>query len=762
MADFSVFLPIAKIDKDKRTVSGYASTPAKDSDGEIVTLDAIKAALPGYMKWGNVREMHKLSAVGTAEEANIDTKGLFLTAKIVDDVAWKKCLEGVYKGFSIGGRKLDKSGNKITEIDMTEISVVDRPANPECSFSLAKMAKAVDDKHPGYLLKVGPERTPEQKALAKMAKVVGALAKGGPPAAHDGFSLPAKPTAKAEANPSPNDAVADGNNKAVGSGGSTADVNMAPPACEKHGKVGCKKCAIVKRMAEPCAKHQKIACTKCAFEKKDKSKSDAKPYGDVEYADPGHQADGKARYPIDTEEHIRAAWNYINKPKNAAKYDPKHASSVKSKIVAAWKDKIHKDGPPGAAEPAKKAAQAEAIHDLPCFTLGKAAAPAVEAEPAFLFLGKAKGGSDRLAKGMQAAGTLSFAFDRLRDVQRSLMLEGKREGGDKKDHGLADTLGTIAKQIAAVIAQKAEHEGGEAVDLSDADDAYVKNILSAGDTTTMSQFSYAADGDPLTKAILDTITKAATPSPMMRMKKAEEEMAEARKTMKEAKKMIKAAHDMHKAAYLAKQGAGGDVAKASGGAEFDHVGAMEKLQKAYNDIDKARTFSKAAMGEMSKARAGQSGQEVSDGNADYKVPPGIKDLSTEDMKNAAAGGGDLAKYAKNGQIPADVAQLLLEKAATQGELEALRRLPAGVVGRQGRPYSFDTQRLFGGAGGGGQQNTTELAKALFDGVDVNALGSGDEQAHGMAAAKAAGNFLLSGQFGKSVFDPSFHGAAGSK
>src|ERR1017187_1437885 len=36
MSDFHVFLPIAKIDKEKRTVSGYASTPTKDSDGEVV------------------------------------------------------------------------------------------------------------------------------------------------------------------------------------------------------------------------------------------------------------------------------------------------------------------------------------------------------------------------------------------------------------------------------------------------------------------------------------------------------------------------------------------------------------------------------------------------------------------------------------------------------------------------------------------------------------------------------------------------------
>lgn len=62
-----------------------------------------------------------------------------------------------------------------------------------------------------------------------------------------------------------------------------------------------------------------------------------KPYGNVTYADPGHQADGKARYPVDTPEHVRAAWSYINHPKNAKKYQSGHLASIKSKIKSAAK-----------------------------------------------------------------------------------------------------------------------------------------------------------------------------------------------------------------------------------------------------------------------------------------------------------------------------------------------------------------------------------------------------------------------------------------
>ena len=46
-------------------------------------------------------------------------------------------------------------------------------------------------------------------------------------------------------------------------------------------------------------------------------------YGDVEFADPVNN-----KYPVDTPEHVRAAWSYINHKDNAAKYA---ADEVKKK-----------------------------------------------------------------------------------------------------------------------------------------------------------------------------------------------------------------------------------------------------------------------------------------------------------------------------------------------------------------------------------------------------------------------------------------------
>jgi hypothetical protein len=53
-------------------------------------------------------------------------------------MAWKKCQEGVYNGFSIGGNIIEKIGNSIEKLRLIEISVVDRPANPEALFSVVK------------------------------------------------------------------------------------------------------------------------------------------------------------------------------------------------------------------------------------------------------------------------------------------------------------------------------------------------------------------------------------------------------------------------------------------------------------------------------------------------------------------------------------------------------------------------------------------------------------------------------------------------
>lgn len=141
---FKAYAPISKVDDEQRMVYGYASTDTKDSQGDIVKLDAIEKALPDYMRFANIREMHTMSAVGVAKSAEVDEKGLYIGAKVVDETAWIKVKEGVYKGFSIGGKALKKSAGVIEELRLTEISLVDRPANQECVIDMWK-AEGGDD-----------------------------------------------------------------------------------------------------------------------------------------------------------------------------------------------------------------------------------------------------------------------------------------------------------------------------------------------------------------------------------------------------------------------------------------------------------------------------------------------------------------------------------------------------------------------------------------------------------------------------------------
>jgi len=151
-----LFCPISKVeDAGDGTIKvwGWASTGARDDDGEIILPEAIKAALPDYLKWGAVREMHQPKAVGTAIEAEVQDDGrTWFGAHVVDPVAVKKVQNKVLKGFSVGGvtiRRKDVEKTTITGINLIEVSLVDRPANPECEIVIAKAAGAdaayVDD-----------------------------------------------------------------------------------------------------------------------------------------------------------------------------------------------------------------------------------------------------------------------------------------------------------------------------------------------------------------------------------------------------------------------------------------------------------------------------------------------------------------------------------------------------------------------------------------------------------------------------------------
>ena len=52
----------------------------------------------------------------------------------------------------------------------------------------------------------------------------------------------------------------------------------------------------------------------------------------TQFADPTNK-----KYPVDTPEHVRAAWSYINHKDNAAKYDADEVETIKDRIRKAAK-----------------------------------------------------------------------------------------------------------------------------------------------------------------------------------------------------------------------------------------------------------------------------------------------------------------------------------------------------------------------------------------------------------------------------------------
>lgn len=147
-----IYGAIAKTEaQDDGTIKvwGYASSEVVDSDGETITADAMKAARDGYMAFGNVREQHDpKKAVGVAIDYEVQDDGrTWFGAHVVDPVAVLKVNTGVLKGFSIGGRVPPggRDGKVIKSIDLREISLVDRPANPEAVFTMFKADAGPED-----------------------------------------------------------------------------------------------------------------------------------------------------------------------------------------------------------------------------------------------------------------------------------------------------------------------------------------------------------------------------------------------------------------------------------------------------------------------------------------------------------------------------------------------------------------------------------------------------------------------------------------
>jgi len=154
-------MPLSKVDKENRLVSGWASLDNADSQGDVVLKEANQRAFSRFR--GNIREMHQPIAVGRMVDFKEDSyfdqetqkfyNGIFVTVYVSKGAqdTWEKVLDGTLQGFSIGGAIKDaetqwvKDAGRairfVKDYELVELSLVDSPANQLANvFSITKAA----------------------------------------------------------------------------------------------------------------------------------------------------------------------------------------------------------------------------------------------------------------------------------------------------------------------------------------------------------------------------------------------------------------------------------------------------------------------------------------------------------------------------------------------------------------------------------------------------------------------------------------------
>ena len=142
-------MPIAKVDEERRVVSGFATLDNIDRQGDRLLAEASKQAFENFR--GNVRLMHQPIPAGKVisfrENSFYDPNtaktysGVFVDAYISKGAEniWQMVLDGTLTGFSIGGKIVDFEPSMdneteqpirvVKKYELMELSLVDSPAN---------------------------------------------------------------------------------------------------------------------------------------------------------------------------------------------------------------------------------------------------------------------------------------------------------------------------------------------------------------------------------------------------------------------------------------------------------------------------------------------------------------------------------------------------------------------------------------------------------------------------------------------------------
>jgi hypothetical protein len=148
---YAAIIKQEKQDDGTLLVYGKATDDSLDIDQQICDAAWLEKAMPEWFKTGgNIREQHSSIAAGVAKELDSKADGHYISALVVDAQSVKKVETGVLKGFSIGIRaprivRDNKAANgRIIDGQIVEVSLVDRPANPNAKLMLAKFDTAGD------------------------------------------------------------------------------------------------------------------------------------------------------------------------------------------------------------------------------------------------------------------------------------------------------------------------------------------------------------------------------------------------------------------------------------------------------------------------------------------------------------------------------------------------------------------------------------------------------------------------------------------
>ena len=210
--DMQIFVPITKVDTAKRLVYGVVTAETPDMLGEVCDYASTK---PLYQKWsqkfadategksfGNLRAMHSNIAAGklVGIAFNDEQKRIEICGKVVDDVEWQKVEEGVYTGFSQGGRYRkrwpDPDEPKFTRYtaEPVEVSLVDHSCLPEATFAVVKADGSTELRK----FKTGASEVSASQSLRAQRSNPGCPVPNPPPLAGEGCDS-AKAIAKAGA-----------------------------------------------------------------------------------------------------------------------------------------------------------------------------------------------------------------------------------------------------------------------------------------------------------------------------------------------------------------------------------------------------------------------------------------------------------------------------------------------------------------------------------------------------------------------------------